>query len=185
MACRVMTEKKHSINRPWGAGSSAGACSGVSGEPVKVLLDAGDDARVPGDFGMPAAFGGVVAERGGVGELGLEGGDELLGGGEVVALLADVGVLACLGGKLPGAVSVRNPGFEHLAVQPSDPVGDDGLAGRGDGHGQPGAGLAHCLVVGGPDRRSGQRGIPQGHLGGDMLPEQSHQCLQRHASVNW
>ena len=44
MDWRVMTEKKHSINRPWGAGSSAGCCSGVPGEPVEVFLDAGDDA---------------------------------------------------------------------------------------------------------------------------------------------
>jgi hypothetical protein len=41
---RSMIENQTSINRPWGAGSSAGACSGVSGEPVKVFLDAGDDA---------------------------------------------------------------------------------------------------------------------------------------------
>src|SRR6266536_2059578 len=95
---RVRTPNHCSINRPWGAGSSAGACSGVSGEPVEVFLDAGDDACVPGDFGVPAAFGGVVAERGGVGELGLEGGGELGGGDEVVALLADVGVWACFGG---------------------------------------------------------------------------------------
>src|SRR6266498_3535603 len=81
---RCNSANHRSINRPWGAGSSAGACSGVSGEPVEVFLDAGDDACVPGDFGVPAAFGGVVAERGGVGELGLEGGGELGGGDEVV-----------------------------------------------------------------------------------------------------
>ncbi len=39
-----MIEKKISINRPGGAGSSVDACSGVSGEPVEVFLDAGDDA---------------------------------------------------------------------------------------------------------------------------------------------
>jgi hypothetical protein len=94
----VSRPNHRSINRPWGAGSSAGACSGVSGEPVEVFLDAGYDACVPGDFGVPAAFGGVVAERGGIGELGLEGWGELGSGDEVVALLADVGVWACFGG---------------------------------------------------------------------------------------
>jgi hypothetical protein len=62
---------------------------------------------VPRDFGVPAAFGRVVAEGGGVGELGLEGGDEFGGRDEVVVLLADVGVWACFGGQLPGAVSRR------------------------------------------------------------------------------
>ena len=55
-------------------------------------LEAGDDARVPGDFGVPAACGGVVAEGGDVGELGLELRDELRCGDVVVALLADVGI---------------------------------------------------------------------------------------------
>jgi hypothetical protein len=40
----VSSPNHRSINRPWGAGSSAGACSGVSGEPVEVFLDARDDA---------------------------------------------------------------------------------------------------------------------------------------------
>jgi hypothetical protein len=73
-------------------------------EPVEVVVDAGDDACVAGDFGVPAAFGRVVVECGDVGELGLELGDELGGGDEVVALLADVGVGAGLGGELAGAV---------------------------------------------------------------------------------
>jgi hypothetical protein len=64
----------------------------VLSEPVEVVVDAGDDAGVAGDFGVPAAFGCVVAECGDVGELGLELGDELCGRDEVVALLADVGV---------------------------------------------------------------------------------------------
>ncbi len=62
---------------------------GVSGEPVEVALEAGDDAGVPGDFGVPAAVDGIVVEGGEVGELGLERGDELGGGDEVVALLAE------------------------------------------------------------------------------------------------
>jgi hypothetical protein len=42
---RLVSSANHrSINRPWGAGSSVAACSGVSGEPVEVFLDAGDDA---------------------------------------------------------------------------------------------------------------------------------------------
>ena len=44
---------------------------------------------------------------------------------------------------------MRDPGLERLAVQPFDPVGDEGLPGWGDGQGQPGAGFAHCFV-GGP-----------------------------------
>jgi hypothetical protein len=80
-----------------------------------VALDAGDDAGVPGDLGVPAACGGVVAQRGEVGELGLELRDEFGGGDVVVALLADVGVGAGLGGELAGAVPVRDPGFSILA----------------------------------------------------------------------
>jgi hypothetical protein len=151
-----------------------------------VALDAGDDAGVRGDLGVPAAGDGVVADRphaedGDVGQLGLELGDELRGGDVVVALLADVGVGAGLGGELAGAVAVRDAGLEHLGAQPSDPAGDDGLAGRGDGQGQRVRALAHRLFVGGADGRGGQRGVAQGHLGGD---EQGHQRLQRHARVD-
>jgi hypothetical protein len=69
-------------------------------ESVEVTSDTGDDTGVSGDFGIPAALGRVVVEGGDVVELGLEGGDELGGGDEVVALLADVGVGACLGDQL-------------------------------------------------------------------------------------
>ena len=99
---------------------------------------------------------------------------------EVVALLADVGVGAGFGGELAGAVAVGDAGLEHLGAQPCDAVGDDGLADRGDGQGQPGAGLTHRFLVGGADGRGGQRGIAQGHLGGDVA-EQGHQRLQGHA----
>ncbi len=138
---------------------------------------------MPGDFGVPAAFGCVVAERGGVGELGLELRDELRGGDVVVALLADVGVGAGLGGELAGAVAVGDPGFEHLGAQPADPAGDDGLAGRRDGQHHPGPGLVHRLLVGGADGGRGQRGITKGHLGGHVA-EERHQRLQRHARVD-
>jgi hypothetical protein len=43
----------------------------VSGEPVEVGLDAGDDAGVAGDFGVPSALCGVVVQCGDVGDLGL------------------------------------------------------------------------------------------------------------------
>ena len=110
-------------------------------------------------------------------------GDELGGGDVVVALLADVGVGAGLGGELAGAVAVGDPGLEHLGAQPFDPAGDDGLAGWGDGQGQPGAGLVHCFFVGDADGGGGQRGVAQGHLGGHVA-EQGHQRLQRHARVD-
>ena len=60
MAWRVMIEKKHSINRPW---RISAVLSGFGGslKSLQVSLDAGDDACVPGDFGVPAALGGVVA----------------------------------------------------------------------------------------------------------------------------
>ena len=44
MALPIRARNHRSISRPWGAGSSVAACSGVSGEPVEVSLDAGDDA---------------------------------------------------------------------------------------------------------------------------------------------
>jgi hypothetical protein len=94
-------ENQRSINRPSPPGSSMCVWVGVSGEPIEVALDAGDDAGVSGDFGVPAALGGVVMQFGDVGNLGLQCGDELGGGDEVVAMFADVGVGAGLGGELP------------------------------------------------------------------------------------
>ncbi len=64
---------------------------------------------------------------------------------------------------------MRDPGFQHLGAQPFDPAGDDGLAGWGDGQGQPGPGLAHRLFAGDADGRGSQRGIAQGHLGRDVF----------------
>jgi len=90
----------------------------------EVALDAGDDAGVAGDFGVPASRLGVVSERLDVDELGLELGQELGGGDEVVALLADVGIGAGLGGQMPGAVAVGDAGLEQLGSQPLDPTGD-------------------------------------------------------------
>jgi hypothetical protein len=101
--------------------------------------------------------------------LGLELRDELGGGDVVVALLADVGVGAGFGGELAGAVAVRDPGLEHLGAQPFDPAGDDRLADRGDGQGQPGPGLVHGFFVGDADGGCGQGGVAQGHLGGDVF----------------
>ena len=89
-------------------------------------------------------------------------------GGAPVALLADVGVGAGLGGELVGAVPVRDSGLEHLFTQPFDPVRDDGLADRCEGEGQPVAGLVHGFLVGDPDGGRGERGVAQGHLGRDV-----------------
>jgi len=59
MACRVMMEKKHSINRLWVVVSSGCAGWGPVGESVEVSGEAADDAGVAGDLGVPAAgFGG-------------------------------------------------------------------------------------------------------------------------------
>ena len=113
--------------------------------------EAADDAGVSGDLGVPAAGLGVVAEGSDLDELVLEGGDELDAGGEVVALFADVGVGAGFGDEVAGAVAVRHAGLEHFGPEPLHPVGDDRLTDRGDGQGEPAAGLAHRLVVGGAD----------------------------------
>ncbi|MDQ2739465.1 MAG: hypothetical protein M3Y35_12815 [Actinomycetota bacterium] len=110
-----------------------------------------DDARVVSDFGVPSAGFGVLAERGDVGELGLQGGGEFDAGREVVALFADVGVGAGLGGEVAGAVAVCNTSFEHLGAEQLDPVGDHCLPEWGDGQSESAVGLAHGLVVGGPD----------------------------------
>ena len=61
MAWRSTMPNQTSINRPSGAVSTVGGCGGVSGKAIEVALDAGDDARVAGDFGVPATFGGVVS----------------------------------------------------------------------------------------------------------------------------
>ena|GEM_PF-4391998 len=101
-------------------------------EALHVGLEAGDDAVVAGDFRRPVAGCSVVAQGADVGQLGLQRWEELVGGNEVVAGFADVGVWAGFGGKFTGAEAMRNTGFEHLGVEPFDPVGDQWFADRGD-----------------------------------------------------
>ena len=69
-------------------------------QPSQVVFDAGDHAGMAGHLGVPAARLSVVAQRRDVGELGLQLWQELGGGDEVVALLADVGIRASLGGQV-------------------------------------------------------------------------------------
>lgn len=66
-----------------------------------------NEGGVEGDLAVPSAGLGVLAQRVGVGELGFQLGQELGSDGEVVALLADFGVGAGLGGQVSGAVAVR------------------------------------------------------------------------------
>lgn len=76
-----------------------------------MVLQACDEAGVPGDFAVPAALDGVVVECVGVGELVFELGQEVGAGLVVVAVLADVGVGAGVGGEVAGAVAVRDAGL--------------------------------------------------------------------------
>jgi hypothetical protein len=119
----VKQVKRGGFNRPSGAGSTRGG-GGRPGEDVEVSLEAGDDSGVAGDFAVPAASPRVVAQGDFVVELGLQLWHEFGCGGVVVALLADVGVGAGIGGQMAGAVSVGDTGLEHFAVQPSDSIRD-------------------------------------------------------------
>ena len=67
-------------------------------------------------------------------------------GDVVVAGFADVGIRAGAGGWVARAVAMRDAGFQHLAVQPADLVGQDGLADGGES--ELAAHLAHRFVVG-------------------------------------
>jgi len=49
------------INRPWRLGSSLSGWVGFTLESVEVMLQAGDDAGVAGDFAIPAAGFGIFA----------------------------------------------------------------------------------------------------------------------------
>jgi hypothetical protein len=75
-----------------------------------VTFDAVDHAVVAGDLGLPVAVACVVAKLDDVGQLRLERRLELGGGNVVVALLADVGVGACLGDEVSRAVAVGDAG---------------------------------------------------------------------------
>ena len=88
------------INRPSCVGSREFPGWGVASEPVDVVLQAGDEAGVSGDFAVPSAFDRIIVEGFRVGELILELGQELGAGLLVVAVLADVGVGAGFGGEV-------------------------------------------------------------------------------------
>ena len=108
-----------------------------------------DELLVPVDLAVPAALVGVIAEGVDVGELFLKCGSELGGGDVVVAVFADVGVGAGVGGEVAAAVAVRDPGLEHVAAQPLRLRGKDGPVVDDDR--QSGTGLADGFVVGGPE----------------------------------
>ncbi len=57
------------VNRPWRLGSSLSGWVGFTLESVEVMLQAGDDAGVAGDFAIPAAGFGIFAQGVFVGEL--------------------------------------------------------------------------------------------------------------------
>lgn len=105
------------------------------------------NAVVAGDFIGPAAGCGIGFEGLDVGELAGEGVTKFGCGDVVVAGFADVGIRAGAGGWMASAVTVGDTGFQHLAVQPPDFVGQDWFADWCEG--ELAAHFAHRFVVGG------------------------------------
>src|SRR5215212_10528233 len=72
---------------------------------------------------------------------------------------------------------MRNSGLDHFAVQPGDPVGDDGPS--GDDHRQRPSlvQFGHGGVVGAADGAVGEGGVAQCHLRTDMLDMRVIYCV--------
>ena len=108
-----------------------------------------DDGVVAGCFSVPSAVVGVGFELFDVVDLGVDCGGEFGCGGVVVALLADVGVGACTGGEVAGAVAVSDTCFDHFGVEPLDSVWDEVPAGAGNEAGSCGGFRdGYCVGVG-------------------------------------
>ncbi len=115
----------------------------------EVAFEVVDDCVVTGRFGVPSAGVGVGFELFEVVDLGVDCGGELGRGCVVVALLADVGVGACAGGEVAGAVAVSDTCFDHFGVEPFDSVRNEVAAGSGNEAGSCGGFRDRCRVVGG------------------------------------
>ncbi len=110
-----------------------------------------DDSGVSSDLAFPAAEFGVVVQGAEIVELGPQGGGGFGVGDEVVAGFADVGVGACVGGEVTGAVAAGESGLEELRCDPVNLGGNSGTSGGSDGDEL--SDLADGFVVGGAERR--------------------------------
>jgi hypothetical protein len=104
--------------------------------PSDLAEVAGEGCRgggVPGCFTVPAALFGIGLERLDIVELLGQSVGEFGAGREVGAVLTDVRIGTGAGAFVPRAISVSDPGFNHLAVKPSHFVGNDRAADRSEG----------------------------------------------------
>ena len=134
---------------------------------------------------QPRCFG-VAGQLLGVGFLGGEDGEVAGVGAEARAVLADVGVGAGALGGCAQAEPAGQPGFDRWGVFPFGAAGDVGEreAGAPGGHGAESLlGQVEGAFVFGADGGVEQLAVAQAHFGGDV-PEQGHQCLQRHSGVH-